>query len=75
VREDPATGSAAAAFAGFCAQSLPLTDGEHRFTIEQGFEMGRPSLIKLSVAMRGGALASASVGGPAVVITEGMIDT
>ncbi len=75
VREDPATGSAAAAFSGFCATALGLGDGEHRFTIEQGFEMGRPSLIELSVAMRGGALASASVGGPAVVVTEGMIDT
>jgi trans-2,3-dihydro-3-hydroxyanthranilate isomerase len=75
VREDPATGSAAAAFAGFCAQSLSLGDGEHRFAIEQGFEMGRPSLIELSVAMRAGALASASVGGPAVIVTEGTIET
>jgi len=74
VREDPATGSAAAAFAGFCAQSLSLSDGEHRFVIEQGFEMGRPSLIELSVTMRGGALVTASVGGPAIIVTEGMIE-
>jgi len=74
VREDPATGSAAAAFAGFCARSLSLGDGEHRFTIEQGFEMGRRSLIELSLTMRGGALASASVGGPALIVTEGMIE-
>jgi trans-2,3-dihydro-3-hydroxyanthranilate isomerase len=74
VREDPATGSAAAAFAGFCATSLSPSDGEHRFVIEQGFEMGRPSLIELSVTMRGGALTSASVGGPAILVTEGMIE-
>jgi trans-2,3-dihydro-3-hydroxyanthranilate isomerase len=74
VREDPATGSAAAAFAGFCANALRLGDGEHRFVIEQGFEMGRPSLIELSVSMRGGALAAASVGGPAIVVTEGTIE-
>ena len=74
LREDPATGSAAAAFSGFCVQSLSLADGEHRFVIEQGFEMGRPSLIELGITVRGGALASASVGGPAVIVTEGEIE-
>jgi trans-2,3-dihydro-3-hydroxyanthranilate isomerase len=74
VREDPATGSAAAAFAGFCAKSLSLDDGEHRFVIEQGFEMGRPSLIELGVTMQDGALASATVGGPAIIVTEGTIE-
>lgn len=74
VTEDPATGSAAAAFAGLCAQALALADGEHRFAIEQGYEMGRPSLIELRLTMGRGKLASASVGGPAVVVTEGMIE-
>ena len=74
LREDPATGSAAAAFAGFCARSLSLRDGEHGFKIEQGFEMGRPSLIALGVTMQGGALASATVGGPAIIVTEGTIE-
>jgi trans-2,3-dihydro-3-hydroxyanthranilate isomerase len=74
VTEDPATGSAAAAFAGLAAQSLSLGDGEHRLTIEQGYEMGRPSLMELLLTMRDGKLASASVGGPAVVVTEGTIE-
>lgn len=74
LREDPATGSAAAAFAGFCARSLSLRDGTHSFKIEQGFEMGRPSLIALGVTMQGGALASATVGGPAIIVTEGTIE-
>ncbi len=74
IREDPATGSAAAAFVGFCATALSLGDGEHRFVIEQGFEMGRPSLIELGVTMRGSALASATVGGPAIIVTEGTIE-
>jgi trans-2,3-dihydro-3-hydroxyanthranilate isomerase len=43
-------------------------------TIEQGVEMGRPSLMELAFTMRGGALASAVVGGAAVVITEGAIE-
>jgi trans-2,3-dihydro-3-hydroxyanthranilate isomerase len=74
VYEDPATGSAAAAFAGLCAQVLAPGDGEHRLAIEQGYEMGRPSLIELTLIMRGGRLAAASVGGPAVVVTEGTIE-
>jgi trans-2,3-dihydro-3-hydroxyanthranilate isomerase len=74
LREDPATGSAAAAFAGFCARSLSLRDGEHHFTIEQGYEMGRPSLIELGVTMGGGTLSSATVGGPAIIVTEGTIE-
>ncbi len=74
VPEDPATGSAAAAFAGLLAQALPLGDGPHRLRIEQGFEMGRPSLIELQLRKQDGKLASASIGGPAVVVTEGMIE-
>jgi trans-2,3-dihydro-3-hydroxyanthranilate isomerase len=72
VVEDPATGSAAAAFAG------PLTagkrDGKHSFTIEQGYEMSRPSLIHLSLTIHGGALTSATVGGDAVLVSEGTIE-
>jgi trans-2,3-dihydro-3-hydroxyanthranilate isomerase len=74
VPEDPATGSAAAAFAGLCADKFSLKDGEHRFMIEQGYEMGRPSLIELQLTMQGGRLVSASVGGPAIVATEGTIE-
>jgi trans-2,3-dihydro-3-hydroxyanthranilate isomerase len=72
--EDPATGSAAAAFAALAAQALSLGDGEHRLTIEQGYEMGRPSVMELMPTMQNGKLASASVGGPAVVVTEGTIE-
>jgi trans-2,3-dihydro-3-hydroxyanthranilate isomerase len=53
---------------------LSLGDGEHRFMIEQGFEMGRPSLIELGVTMQDGALTSATVGGPAIIVTEGTIE-
>jgi trans-2,3-dihydro-3-hydroxyanthranilate isomerase len=74
IPEDPATGSAAAAFAGLLAASGRYHDGEHAVTIEQGYEMGRPSLIELSFAIRGGKLASATVGGEAVVATEGTIE-
>lgn len=74
VPEDPATGSAAAAFAGLLATQGRYADGQHRVAIEQGYEMGRPSLMELAFTLRGGALASVSVGGGAVVVTEGTIE-
>jgi len=73
IPEDPATGSAAAAFAGLLVASGRYGDGEHLIRIEQGYEMGRPSLIELGLSMRDGQLASASVGGNAVIVTEGSI--
>jgi trans-2,3-dihydro-3-hydroxyanthranilate isomerase len=72
VPEDPATGSAAAAFAGLLASHLP--DGTHAVAIEQGYEMGRPSLIRLVAVVEAGRVRSASIGGDAVVVTEGTID-
>jgi trans-2,3-dihydro-3-hydroxyanthranilate isomerase len=73
IAEDPATGSAVAALAGVLAAS-GLRDGRHEFDIEQGHEMGRPSLLSLSIAIRGGALEAASVGGDAVIVSEGAIE-
>ncbi len=74
IPEDPATGSAAAAFAGVVAAQAGLGAGEHAFVIEQGFEMGRPSLIHLALTLRNGTLAAASIGGDAIVVTEGTIE-
>jgi len=72
VPEDPATGSAAAAFAGVLAPHLG--NGTHPIVIEQGYEMGRPSLIGLTVVVEAGTLVSASIAGKAVVVTEGTIE-
>jgi trans-2,3-dihydro-3-hydroxyanthranilate isomerase len=74
VREDPATGSAAAALAGMLARDGKLPNGQHRFVIEQGYEMGRPSLMHLELIMRAGILDAASVGGDAVRILQGTIE-
>ncbi len=74
VTEDPATGSAAAAFAGVVlAHDLP-PDGEHVLTIEQGIEMGRPSFIALGFEVEAGALRSATIGGSAVIVSSGSLD-
>jgi trans-2,3-dihydro-3-hydroxyanthranilate isomerase len=73
IGEDPATGSAALAFAGVVRKFDALADGAHRIVIEQGFEMGRPSLIELGLSVSGGALTGATIGGSAVLVAEGML--
>ncbi len=74
VYEDPATGSAAAAFAGVAMMFEQPEDGEHTLTIEQGVEMGRPSYISLGLEVEGGALKSATIGGSSVIVASGTID-
>ncbi len=74
VAEDPATDSGAAAFPGLLAATGKYRDGDHQVLIEQGYEMGRPSLIELTFTMRAGALTAASIGGSAIVVTEGQIE-
>jgi trans-2,3-dihydro-3-hydroxyanthranilate isomerase len=74
VVEDPATGSAAAAFAGVVMQFERPGDGEHMFVIEQGVEMGRPSFISLGIDVERGELSSATIGGSAVIVSQGAID-
>jgi trans-2,3-dihydro-3-hydroxyanthranilate isomerase len=71
--EDPATGSAAAAFAGVLARYEDLPDGWHTFPIQQGVEMGRPSLIGLEVELENGRLAGARIAGKAVKVSEGVL--
>jgi len=74
VTEDPATGSAVAAFAGVVQAFDRPRDGEHMLTIEQGFEMGRPSLIALDLVIEDGALTSATIGGSVVLVASGSLD-
>lgn len=71
--EDPATGSAAAAFAGAIMHFDKPTDGVSRFWVEQGIEMGRPSRIRLELDVSGGNLVAARIGGHAVKTAEGTI--
>jgi trans-2,3-dihydro-3-hydroxyanthranilate isomerase len=74
VYEDPATGSAVAAFAGVVQAFDRPRDGESMLTIEQGFEMGRPSLIALGLVIENGALVSATIGGSVVIVSSGSLD-
>lgn len=71
VPEDPATGSAAAAFAGVFMDFERPVDGTHTFVIEQGDAMGRPSRITVLLDVADQRLRQASIGGQAVIISEG----
>ena len=71
--EDPATGSAAAAFVGAAVTNGRLADGSHEIWIEQGIEMGRPSRIRLEIDVAGGKARAARIGGEAVIVGRGVI--
>lgn len=73
IAEDPATGSAAAAFAGALARFEDLPDGWHTMPILQGVEMGRPSLVGLEVQIENSKLAGARIAGKAVKVSEGVL--
>jgi trans-2,3-dihydro-3-hydroxyanthranilate isomerase len=74
IPEDPATGSAAAAFAGVIHRFDDLPDGQHKRMIEQGYEMGRPSLIALSLEVESGKLGTVRIGGHAVHVAQGQLE-
>lgn len=71
VREDPATGSAAAALAGKLAMDQEGS-GLWRWQFEQGIEMGRPSQI-LAEAERDGHDLTIRIAGKAVVVGSGAL--
>jgi trans-2,3-dihydro-3-hydroxyanthranilate isomerase len=74
IAEDPATGAAVAAFAGVVQHFDRLPDGQHKRLIEQGYEMGRPSLMALTMEVEIGKLAAVRIGGHAVRVAEGRIE-
>ena len=73
VYEDPATGSAAAAFSGAIAHFDEPRDGSHQYWIEQGVEMGRPPRIRLELDIEGADIKGAGIGGHAVKLAEGRL--
>ena len=74
VPEDPATGSAAAALAGYISAREADPDASLRRTIAQGVEMGRPSSISLAIERKGGVVTAVRVGGRSVKVAEGAFE-
>jgi trans-2,3-dihydro-3-hydroxyanthranilate isomerase len=75
VFEDPATGSMAGALGAYLlAKNVIQYEFESSTThvvIEQGFEIGRPSLIEVEVDIREGVVSEVRVGGQVVILIEG----
>jgi trans-2,3-dihydro-3-hydroxyanthranilate isomerase len=71
--EDPATGSAAAAFAGVALAFERPEEGEHEIRIEQGDAMGRPSRITLFMSVENNTLADVAIGGLVCPYGEGVL--
>lgn len=74
VPEDPATGSAAVGLAGLLHHFDRLPDGTHRRVVEQGYQMGRPSQIVLTLVISGGKLTTVRIGGASVRVATGTIE-
>ncbi|WP_395661275.1 PhzF family phenazine biosynthesis protein [Aestuariivirga sp.] len=74
IPEDPATGSATTILAAQLLAAETLPDGTHRFRLEQGYEMGRPSDLWLAFDIAGAKLAAVRVAGQAVQIMSGVLE-
>jgi trans-2,3-dihydro-3-hydroxyanthranilate isomerase len=72
--EDPATGSAAATLAALLTSIAPGENVNLQYAIEQGVEMGRPSLIIAAAVKTAEGPVSASVAGTCVPVMRGTIE-
>lgn len=74
IPEDPATGSATALLAAQLLTAEKLKDGGHRWKLEQGYEMGRPSDLILEADVKEARLVAVRVGGSAVPMMSGVLE-
>jgi trans-2,3-dihydro-3-hydroxyanthranilate isomerase len=74
IAEDPATGAAATALGGYLGVRDPTRDGTRRWLVEQGFDMGRPSILEIEVDKQDGAITAVRVGGSAVLVSQGEME-
>jgi trans-2,3-dihydro-3-hydroxyanthranilate isomerase len=74
VVEDPATGGAAAPLAGYLGFRKPDANGTFAWQIEQGFDMGRPSILKAEADKHGGLITAVRVGGTSLLVGEGTLN-
>jgi trans-2,3-dihydro-3-hydroxyanthranilate isomerase len=69
VREDPATGGASGPLGAYLVRHRRFPPGP--LLLEQGYEMGRPSLIEVQVDVAAGEVSRVQVGGGVVLVAEG----
>ncbi len=71
LEEDPATGAAATALAGYLAPLAGETNGTLRWSVDQGVEMGRPSRLEVEADLTDGAVTAIRVAGRSVLVSQG----
>ncbi len=74
IEEDPATGAAATALAGYLGVRDGISDGALQWKVEQGFEMGRSSILHVEADKVDGKIVSMRVGGSSVLVSEGTME-
>jgi trans-2,3-dihydro-3-hydroxyanthranilate isomerase len=72
--EDPATGSATAAAIALLASLGSARDSEITWRVEQGVDMGRPSLLLGLTQKRDGIVHAVHIGGRVVTVMNGWLD-
>jgi trans-2,3-dihydro-3-hydroxyanthranilate isomerase len=75
IPEDPATGSAIAAFGGWLALKDTRADATFAWTVDQGIEMGRPAQLAVRCEKVAGQVTAVRVAGQAVLMSEGQLIT
>ncbi|SDN08875.1 PhzF family phenazine biosynthesis protein [Allokutzneria albata] len=73
VREDPATGSAALGLGVWLASRGLVADGDTRYVVSQGAEIGRPSTLDCIVSVRDREVIKATVRGGVAPVASGTI--
>lgn len=74
VPEDPATGSAAAVLGGYLSKADGCEAGTLHWTVEQGLEIGRPSILHVEADRGAGRTTAVRVGGSAVFVSRGVME-
>jgi trans-2,3-dihydro-3-hydroxyanthranilate isomerase len=70
IAEDPATGSANGCLAGYLTKYHYFGSGQIDIRVEQGYEIGRPSLLYLKAEEKDGEI-DVTVGGKVVMVAKG----
>jgi trans-2,3-dihydro-3-hydroxyanthranilate isomerase len=70
VPEDPATGSANGCLAGYLVENSYFGKEEINLRVEQGYEIGRPSLLLLQAEKKDAAI-NVKVGGRVILVAKG----
>ena len=75
IGEDPATGSAACTLASYLALRAGGISNTYRYHIEQGVEIGRPSVIRVQVTLDGSGkvVKWVSLSGTSIPVTRGTL--